>query len=180
MQSSYEERARAFIHQIFPFIVDRIFDIYWVQKAVADFNIKYHRNVKVCYGDARIALITSDYVIKYDYDNEIIEDIGGCEQERELYEQAVQDGFDYLFAKTTRYDYNCISFYIMPRINGVGKYGKQYRHADSFMTTEELAWCDDHKLVDLHWQNYGFRNGKVCIIDYAYIEHNNDYDDEEY
>ena len=66
----------------------------------------------------------------------------------------------------------------MPRISGIGRYGKQYRHAECFMTHKELAWCHEHRLTDLHWNNYGFRNGQVCIVDYAYIEPEYDYEEE--
>ena len=35
------------------------------------------------------------------------------------------------------------------------------------MTYEERQWCLDHEITDLHSGNYGFRNGHICIIDYA-------------
>ena len=47
------------------------------------------------------------------------------------------------------------------------------------MTDEENDWCDEHSLSDLHGNNYGFRNGKICIIDYAcHLE--DTYDNSEY
>ena len=119
MQNSYEARAKKFIHQIFSLIESCMEKPYAVERAMDTFNKAYHRNVLVRYGSARIAIITSDYVIKFDYDHEEIEEIGGCEQEMELYRQAVADGIDYLFAKTERYNYNGHSFYIMPRIYGI-------------------------------------------------------------
>ena len=178
MKNDYETRAKKFLEKIFPFIEDNMFDPYYVEDAIENFNDKYNRKVKVNYGEARIALITSDYVIKYDYDDDCIEEIGGCENEIELYAQAVADGFDYLFAKTMRYNYKGYSFYIMPKINHIGEYRNLYRHADYYMTFAEKTWCEEHNLTDLHCNNYGFRKGKVCIIDYAYIEHEYDYDEE--
>ena len=53
----------------------------------------------------------------------------------------------------------------MPRIRGISE--DNYYHADHFMTDAERDWCDRHDLSDLHCNNYGFRNGKVCIVDYA-------------
>lgn len=179
MKSNYEVRAQKFLHQIFPLIEDVLCDPYCVEEAMEKFNAEHNRKVQVHYGEARIAIITSDYVIKFDYDYDTIEQIGGCENEIELYAQAVKDGFDYLFAKITKYNYKNHSFYIMPRIYGIGKYCNYYHSATYHMTMEEEEWCREHNLTDLHSNNYGFRKGKLCIVDYAYIEHDDDEEDEE-
>lgn len=161
---NYEERAKDFIKEIFPLF--NSFDNYWdASDAVEMFNRLYNRKVIANHGCARIALITSDYVVKFDYDQYEVRSVGGCENEIKLYEQAEKDGFAYLFAKITRYTYKGQNFYIMPRINGVGS--DDWNYADDHMTEEENNWCDRHDLTDLHNQNYGFRNGHVCIIDYA-------------
>ena len=39
--------------------------------------------------------------------------------------------------------------------------------AEDYMSAEEKAWCNRHHLSDLHGNNYGFRKGHVCIVDYA-------------
>ena len=178
MRNSYEVRAQKFIQKVFPSIEDIMNDPYEVEEVMQMFNHLNHRKVRVCFGDARIALITSDYVIKYTYDFECEEEIGGGDNEVELYAQAVKDGFEHLFAKVTRYNYKNISFYIMPRIEHIGEYRNLYHHADYYMADEEKDWCEEHHLTDLHCNNYGFRNGKVCIVDYAYIEHEYDYEEE--
>jgi hypothetical protein len=36
-----------------------------------------------------------------------------------------------------------------------------------FVTSEEQDWLDDH-IHDLHSGNYGFKNGKLVIVDYAW------------
>lgn len=169
MKHDYEVRAQKFIQKVFPFIEEVMDNPYDVMDTIDEFNNQYHRNVQVNFGDARIALITSDYVVKFTYDFDSEEEIGGGENEIELYEQAVQDGFDYLFAKVSRYDYNDISFYIMPRIYHIGEYRNIWHYANFYMTDEEVDWCESHNLTDLHCNNYGFRNGKVCIVDYAYL-----------
>ena len=178
MKNNYEVRAQKFIQKIFPYIEEDMFNPYSVELAMDEFNERFHRNIKVHYGDARIAIITSDYVVKFDYDDETVEEIGGCENEVELYEQAVKDGFDYLFAKTSRYNYEGYSFYIMPRIYHIGEYRNLYHRANYYMTDKEKEWCEEHKLTDLHCNNYGFRKGKVCIVDYAFIEQDYDFDEE--
>jgi hypothetical protein len=109
-------------------------------------------------------MITSDYVVKIDYDPRAIKRWGGCEEEMRLYAQAKADGFDYLFAKITRYEYEGYTFYIMPRIKGIGKYEDD---AWKYMSYAEWDWCHKHRLCDLHSFNYGWRNGQVCLIDYG-------------
>lgn len=179
MQNNYEVRAQKFIQQIFPFIEDIMEDFYEIEDAVDTFNETYHRKVSMRYGDARVALITSDYVVKFTYDYEAEEEIGGGENEIALYEQAVKDGFEYLFAKVSRYEYMGKYFYIMPKIDHIGERKNLWNHADDFMTPEEQNWCEDHFLIDLHSSNFGFRGGKVCIVDYAYIaDHDENYEEE--
>lgn len=172
---TYIERAQDFIEEISPYIGDWN-DVYNISYDVDDFNKEKHRKVIMRHGIARIALITSDYVVKYDFDEEECEVVGGCENEVQLYSQAVKDGFDYLFAEITRYYHNGRNFYIMPRIRGINE--NNFYHADYYMTDEENRWCDDHNLSDLHCNNYGFRRGKVCIIDYACSLHETDGDSE--
>lgn len=161
---SYVERAIDFIKQIYPYIEDD-FAPWDVQKSVAVFNAEHHRRVRVNHGIARVAMITSDYVVKFDYDHEEVSVVGGGEAEVRLYAIAEQEGFAYLFAKVTRYTYCGRCFYIMPLIRGINE--SNWFHADHFMTDEERDWCDKHNLSDLHCNNYGFRHGRVCIVDYA-------------
>lgn len=160
----YKVRAQDFIRQIFPFICD-CHDLYHTMEAVEKFNNIYHRNVKLFHGIARIALITSDYVVKFDYNKGNVTSVGGCEQEIAFYEIAKAEGFDYLFAEITRFEYSGHNYYIMPRIKYVGSCECEY--ADEYMTDIENEWCDRHRLTDLHGNNFGFRNGHVCIVDYA-------------
>ena len=161
---SYEERAKDFIKEIFP-VIEHVNTPWSVRRQISLFNAQNHRRVIVGNGLSRIALITSDYVIKWDYDEDEIDRIGGCENEMELYTLAEQEGFAYLFAKITRYRYNDRNFYIMPRIAGIGR--NEWNYADNYMTEAEQNWCSDHGLTDLHCYNYGFRKGRVCIVDYA-------------
>ena len=159
MKNSYEVRAQKFIRQISSYLDsmtthdDRAF-------AVDCFNLDYNRKVRYAHGMTRYALITSDYVVKVDY---AVTRWGNCEDEMELYEEAKQDGFEYLFAKISRYDYNGTAFYIMPRIHGIGKTDWD---ADEYLTEDENDWVYEH-VCDLHNENYGWANGHVVIFDYA-------------
>lgn len=161
---NYIERAKDFIEQIYPYIKN-FNSRYSVRDAVMEFNADHNRKVICNHGIARVAMITSDYVVKFDYDPDEVACVGGGEAEVRLYAQAERDGFAYLFAKVTRYEYSGRRFYIMPRIYGINE--SNWYYADHYMTDEENAWCDSHHLSDLHCNNYGFRKGKVCIVDYA-------------
>ena len=169
---SYEERAKDFIHKVFPFIkdVERPWD---TRNNIAYFNMNFHRNVKVAAGISRIALITSDYVVKFDYDEDNVEYVGGCEAEVNLYKLAEEEGFAYMFAKITRYEYCGKAFYIMPRIRYINSH--RWYYAQHFMSPTERKWCDSHHITDLHANNYGFRDGHVCLIDYACSDTNRTY-----
>lgn len=163
MRNTYEVRAEKFIHQIFNYIweCDNVDDYVW---AVNYFNFKHHRNVKVAHGLTRVALITSDYVVKIDcgcaHD---LNRFGGCANEFNIYAQAEADGFAYLFAKPTEVVYNGLTFCIMPRIKGVGR---EFYDADYYMNAEECEWVSE-RVFDLHNGNYGWKDGHPVLIDYA-------------
>jgi len=159
----YVERAKDFIEQIFPYI-DGCMSPWQMRDYIRKFNADFDRKVIVRSGLSRIALITSDYVVKFDYDEEEVDSIGGCMNEMEMYATAEAEGFAYMFAKITSFLYNERLFFIMPRIRGIGS-GNRY--AEYYMSDAEKDFCRRHKITDLHTENYGFRKGHVCIVDYA-------------
>ena len=163
MRNSYEVRAQKFIQKIFPYIMGCA-DLEEVEIAIGNFNMNFNRKVRFAHGMTRFALICSDYVVKVDYSPEGISNFGGCEDEINLYAEAEAEGFDYLLAKITRYDYSGVSFYIMPRIEGICR---TWYDADYYMTDEEKNWCDWHGLCDLHCFNYGWKNRHIVLIDYG-------------
>lgn len=168
MKTSYIVRAKKFIRQILPYIIPNITWIPAVEKGVNEFCIAHNRKIKVAYGSARIALITSDYVIKWNYDNEAVEDIGGNTEELKMYEKAKEDGFDYLLAEPTKVTINGYDFIIMPKVN-IGRTdnkGKQKRAIQNYLTDEEYMWTLDN-IDDLHIYNWGFLKNKPVITDYA-------------
>ena len=161
--SSYEVRAIRFIHQIFPYFKDcKCCEDY--QWAVMKFNRDCSRSVKFDHGQTRVAFMTSDYVVKLDYNPIGVQRWGGCEEEHKFYEYAFREGYAYLFAKIKPYYYRGIVFYIMPRVKGIGKY---LYDADEYMADHEVSWCWNSGLRDLHNFNYGWKNGNIIIIDYG-------------
>ena len=168
---SYVERAKDFIQQAFPFMSDcgTVEDFFC---AMLHFNERYNRKVIVDNGAARVALITSDYVVKVDYNEYKVHEWGGCEAELAFYEFACSEGYGYLFAEITKYTYGGRDFYIMPRVHGIGK---TFYEADEYMTADEAEWCWDVGLRDLHNENYGWKGDKIVIIDYGANEYREEY-----
>lgn len=169
MRSSYEHRAKRFIKQIFPYLM-ACAELEEYEEAVFNFMMDHpYRNISCDHGLTRVAYITSDYVVKIDYDEEQIARFGGSEKEIAFYAMAEREGMAHLFAKISRYDYRGRRFYIMPRVTGIDE--DRWEDANYYMTDEENDWCEEHHLYDLHCKNYGLVNGQVKIIDYgAYDE----------
>ena len=161
---NYVERAKHFVRQIDVFLSEG--DIFAVEHEINTFNRSNHRSVRVRFGATRIALLTSDYVIKFDRadaceDN--VETFGNCEREYNFYQFAERSGFGYLFAPITKVKGYHRNYYIMPLVRGIGR-GNDYIGA--YLTEEELEFVEVY-LFDIHEYNYGFKNRKPCIIDYA-------------
>lgn len=163
-KSSYEVRARRFIEQFYSYIADchMIGDFF---EAVNAFNHAYHRKVVCSYGSTRVVFITSDYVIKMDLPcmDEDDTGFGNCASELQFYNYAEECGFEHLFAKIEQYTYNNMTFYIMPRIYGVGH---MRGHAENYLSGDEFEFVSEH-CSDLHDENFGMKNKHVVIIDYA-------------
>ena len=171
MRNSYEVRAQRFIRTIAPYLMD-CEDLFDFQNAVFNFMIDHPRRKISCdHGLTRVAIITSDYVVKIDYDEEEVARFGGGEKEIAFYAMAEREGMAHLFAKISRYVFDGRTYYIMPKITGIDE--ERWEDAWAFMTPEECEWCEDHNLYDLHCKNYGIMKGQVKIIDYGA------YDDEE-
>lgn len=162
--SSYEVRAKKFIAKVYPYIknCDDSFDF---SLAINRFNQDCHRNVQIASGSTRVVMITSDYVIKVDYDGWGKGAWGSCADEVRMYRKAKHDGFAHLFAKVTpvRKGYNR-TFYIMPRIGGIAK--KPY-DADEYVDGDDYIYLYEN-VGDLHNHNYGWKDGHIVMIDYAY------------
>lgn len=165
MKSNYVARAQQFVHLIAPYFVS-CHEEYQFERATHCFLKDHpHRRVYFTHGYTRVALITSDYVIKIDYNEYGISSFGGCEKEIELYKRAASMGMAHLFAEITRYEYNGRIYYIMPRVEDIDE--DRAEDAWDFMTEDERDWCEDCGLSDLHGGNFGFLHGHMVIIDYA-------------
>lgn len=166
MKSDYRSRAIRFLRAIIPYLDNDIFNPDEVEEKICEFNRAKNRKIVVSWGSARIALITSDYVIKWDYDRDNVHEIGGCADEYYAYQQAKEQGFGYLLAESTLIMVNDIEFSIMPRISYVGPQYHYKGSIENYLTEEEFDWLTRFS-KDLHHYNWGIRQGKACVIDYA-------------
>ena len=89
MKKSYINRAQKFIKDLFPFIED-FSTLSEIKYAVQRFNEIKHRKVEVMSGSVRVVFITSDYVVKMNYDDENAEYWGGNCEEANMYQRMEQ------------------------------------------------------------------------------------------
>lgn len=168
IKTDYEVRAKAFIKEFAPYLkgirVTRS-NSYRIYDAVRRFNVDKKRNVKVASGASRIALITSDYVVKLDFGTTWA---GNSKTEMLGYQQAQKDGYEYLLAKISLYKCCNRSFFIMPRarVAETLTWRGQKRLWDK-LTEDERRYIHDN-FEDLHENNWGSLNGKLILIDYAW------------
>lgn len=169
MKSDYITRAQKFIKTFYRYMEEsncfvnrRNYDNY--NDAVEKYNNSHSRtHICLANGVARVAFIHSDYVIKYDY--RLNSFAGNSENEYKAWLFAQKEGFGYLFAEVTPFEYNGKVFYIMPRVNNVGYYGRDDFY-DS-LTVGERNFINDY-IEDIHDGNFGKKNGRFVCIDYAW------------
>lgn len=166
MRNNYETRAKRFINSFFAdFHMPEHRQTLYCLQYVKDYNMAYKRNVKFEYGYTRFVFITSDYVIKMDY---FKSQFGLCRDEVEVYEQAENDGMEYLFAKITPYEFNGNVYYIMPKVTGIDE--EREEELEDFLSDKEYNYIyDELHLDDLHRGNFGVKDGQVTIFDYACV-----------
>jgi hypothetical protein len=166
MKSSYEARAIKFAHVLANMFEDCI-DLYDFENVIYNYNLTHSRKIKYAHGVSRIAIIRADYVIKFNmYPEEDFEDgrAGNNMSESAVYERAVKAGMAHLLAKPTIIKINNQVISIMPRINGIDNWEREWYN---YCTEEEADWLDEN-VCDLHEGNVGYRHGKVCVVDYAW------------
>ena len=179
MKSDYRIRAQKFIKQIFPYIDGYMYDdLNETIERVQKFATEKHRKVLVNRGISRIAIITADYVIKWDrhfaqnkYERN---QAGDCEKECLTWRWLLDEnpGYAYLFAEITRFKFGGENFYIMPRVRGIDE--NRLGDANDYVDGDEEDFLDEW-FYDLHSGNFGIdRKGNVVIFDYAWNKLNFD------
>ena len=168
IKNDYEVRAKEFIKEFAPYLKGiRVTksNSYKICDAVRRFNVDKKRHVKVASGASRIALITSDYVVKLDFGTTWA---GNSKTEMLGYQQAQKDGYEYLLAKISLYKCRNRSFFIMPRARVAGTLTWQgQKRLWHKLTENERKYIRDN-FEDLHDNNWGSLNGRPILIDYAW------------
>ena len=167
-KTNYEIRATKFAKVLADLFENCVYKNDYI-KVIQAYNRTHSRKLKFSSGVSRIAILRADYVIKFDiYPAYGWEDgrAGNCEKEYEFYKFAVKEGMDYLLAKPTLLHLNGHTLEIMPRVNGVHR---DDRYWGNSCTINEECWLLTN-LYDLHSGNVGYKNGKVCVIDYAFYD----------
>lgn len=159
MKSNYIVRAQKFMETFYPYMRK-----YNIEDAVAHFNEDKHRAVQFRCGAVRRVLVTSDYVVKWDYDKRNSKTFGGCRDEYNKYQKVKDDYYGYLFAEITPIKVSNRIFYVMPRVKSLGYDCDEW--ITDVLNETELAYVNSIT-GDVHDENWGYLHGRPVIIDYA-------------
>lgn len=158
---TYQMRAYRYLQTMFGFVHDWT-NFYSLQEALRETYFCIGEEATLENGSSRRVIVGEDFVIKWDYDDEAVEEIGGCEDEFRKYKISLSSGYAYLLAPIFRLYYRGRFFFVMPRADGVGSGEDIF----AYLSDEEADWLMAH-VGDLHSWNWGMLNGKPIVIDYA-------------
>lgn len=166
MKTSYEVRAPKTAKKLIKLFSNCVY-FEDFEETIDEYNYTHVRQIRYSHGVSRIAVFCNDYVIKFNLKPQgrfSYGQAGNIDSEKKVYEKAVADGMAHLLAKTTVGEYNGVKYAVMPKI---GRVWDESRRWQDYCTEAEKEWLNDN-LNDLHPGNLGYRNGKVCVIDYAW------------
>ena len=166
MDNTMVDAARDLMKQLLPEIADMMDNICDLEQFFDKYNAEHGTNFDVQCGSARMCLVCDTFVIKWDYDSDSVDEIGGCWDECAAYQTIKDSPFAYLFAEAVMFKIGWNDFEVMPRIKNVG-----YKPTAiaTWLTNDEFRFVTD-VTSDLHSYNWGIVNNKPCIIDYALTE----------
>ena len=173
MKSDYITRAKRLIQQLYNYLEDCKTDKDY-RYAVNSFNQHKSRHIQMTSGMSRRVFICSDYVIKIDKPQSMF---GTCEDECDQYQQALDDGYEYLFAPITRFQYKKCLFYIMPCVNALGCQ-LHNKDIEYYLNWDEWDYLIHH-VDDVHDENWGILHNQPVVFDYACRNYDNEDDEEE-
>lgn len=161
----YKMHAYHFLKAIFPYVNDW-HDIDSVIEGLDDFYYHENKFAHLETGSSRMAIIGKDFVIKWNYDDEVIKEIGGCEEELQFYIKSLSSGYSHLLTPIYRLLYRDKNFYIMPRVHNIGPREHGYKKLEECVTPNEWKWLISN-IGDIHSYNWGIENNYPIMIDYA-------------
>lgn len=132
----------------------------------AYYNMHHYRNVKIANGCARVAIITSDYVIKLDCGDP--DYYGGCAEEVRAYKRACIRGVQGAFAPITEI---APGVYVMPKCkcNYCNGWDDEPYTVEQFyrgLSRDEKKFVSGF-IYDIHEGNIGKLHKKIVLVDYA-------------
>ena len=163
---TYQMKAYRYLRAMFGYVRDWT---YWHDIEIATDKVYFDtgERAEVTSGSSRMVVIGKDFVIKWDYDFENIESIGGCEDEFRIYKQSLSTGYSHLLAPIYRIYHRERYFYVMPRVDRVGAEEHDNKGIEDFTTADEFNWLANN-IGDLHSWNWGLDEyDNPIVIDYA-------------
>ena len=161
MKNDYKVRAEKFAHVLVKLFASCRF-LEDFEYAVHQYNNTHRYPLRIAHGISRIAIIHSDYVIKFHRREDFQGWAGDNISERRMYEKAVDDGYDYLLAEINLVNVDGVQVAIMPRIYGIDSTDDY----EDYLTWDEQEWVENN-IGDIHSKNFGIRNNNICFVDYA-------------
>lgn len=158
---NYQMRAYHFLKVMFGFVKNWS-DFHDLGYAAKETFLRTGEETHIENGSVRMAIVGEDFVIKWDYDDEAAEEIGGCEDEFRKYRVSLSSGYAYLLAPIYRLYYRGRYFFVMPRAYDVGS----GRDIFELLDDDESEWLM-RNVGDLHSWNWGLIDGNPVVIDYA-------------
>lgn len=166
MRNNYVVRARKFYDSVYNDICMYEEPCQYI-KYFKYWNKEHNRRVIVSFGSTRVCLITSDYVIKIDYNGESY--FGNSESEARAYKRACMCGAEDAFCPIRQIADNA---WVMPRCRVNDEFDDEdtarYKVEKFYarLSYKESAFIENH-IQDIHEGNVGYYNGRIVLIDYA-------------
>ena len=167
MARTWQFQAEKFAEEIYPYIKRKLSSDNYdgdFCKALRSVVEKYRRyknpRIEMDWGATRVCIIGSNFVLKFDYGKTDL--FGGCYDEYLTYKKAKEDGYSHLFAKCRYFVKHGFSFFAMEKIDHIG----ETTLFEANWTEDEIDYVDSN-VRDLHFMNFGVRDGYGVVIDYA-------------
>lgn len=164
-ERGYKMHAYLFLRNLFSY-VKNWHDIDDVNDAIDKTFWNHGLSATLELGSSRMVVVGKDFAIKWNYDDEVIDSIGGCEEEFQTYQKSLSTGYAHLLAPIFRLSYRDRNFYIMPRVHNIGPREHGYKKLEECVTKKEWEWLINN-IGDIHSYNWGLEGNRPIMIDYA-------------
>ena len=167
---AWVEHARTFLNDFLPYI-DASISNWTVNYAVRLYNNTHNTDYYCNNGMSRICIIGEDFVVKLQFDGKTPW-CGGNYAEYRFYREIMKSEYAYLFAEMHKIKVHNHYYYVMEKIDDVGRANDDEDIYD-YINDKESDFLQEIGLSDLHNENFGFIDDSPVIIDYAYNNYAN-------